>query len=41
MTGWMAPHMEDHAPLLAQIKAKDPTFDWNDFLGGPQEGGKL
>ena len=37
MTGWMSTHMEDHAPLLADIKAKDPAFDWNDYLGGPQK----
>ena len=24
MTGWMAPHMEDHEPLLAQIKSQHP-----------------
>src|SRR5262252_9411449 len=37
MTGWMAPHMEDHTPLLPAIKAKHPEFDWNDYLGGPQK----
>jgi multiple sugar transport system substrate-binding protein len=37
MTGWMAPHMEDHEPLLAQIKAKHPEFDWNDYLTGTKK----
>ena len=37
MTGWMAPHMEDHEPLLAQIKAKHPDFDWNDYLTGTKK----
>ena len=26
MTGWMAPHMEDHEPLLAQIMAQVPRL---------------
>src|SRR5215472_1040378 len=29
MAGWMAPFMEDHEPLLSQIKAHHPDFDWN------------
>jgi multiple sugar transport system substrate-binding protein len=37
MTGWMAQHMEDHEPLLAQIKAKHPEFDWNDYLTGTKK----
>ena len=37
MTGWMAPHMEDHEPLLAQIKAKHAEFDWNDYLTGTKK----
>jgi ABC-type glycerol-3-phosphate transport system substrate-binding protein len=32
MAGWIAPHMEDHEPLLAQIKSKHSEFDWNDYL---------
>ena len=41
MAGWIAPHMEDHEPLLAQIKAKHAEFDWNDYLAGTKEGGNL
>ena len=41
MTGWMAPHMEDHAPLLAQIKAKDPDVRLERLPGRPAEGGNL
>ncbi len=37
MTGWMAPHMEDHEPLLAQIKSRHADFDWNDYLTGTKK----
>jgi ABC-type glycerol-3-phosphate transport system substrate-binding protein len=37
MAGWLAPHMEDHEPLLAQMKAHDATFDWDDFLTGTKK----
>ena len=37
MTGWMAPHMEDHEPLLAQIKSQHADFDWNDYLTGTKK----
>ena len=37
MTGWMSPHMEDHEPLLAQIKAQHADFDWNDYLTGTKK----
>ncbi|MGD0109086.1 MAG: extracellular solute-binding protein [Rhodopila sp.] len=30
--GWLAPHMADHAILLADTAAKHPDFDWDDFL---------
>jgi multiple sugar transport system substrate-binding protein len=30
--GWLAPHMADHARLLADIESKHPDFDWDDFL---------
>ncbi|HEX4178951.1 MAG TPA: extracellular solute-binding protein, partial [Rhizomicrobium sp.] len=30
--GWLAPHMADHAKLLADNAGKHPDFDWNDFL---------
>ncbi len=28
---------EDHEPLLAEIMARDPTWDWNDFLAGSKK----
>src|ERR1700760_4245562 len=34
MGGWISPHMLDHQEVLARIAARDPGFDWNDFLGG-------
>ena len=30
--GWLAPHMADHAKLLADTASKHPDFDWDDFL---------
>ncbi|WP_428487145.1 extracellular solute-binding protein [Rhodopila sp.] len=30
--GWLAPHMADHAKLLADNAGKHPDFDWDDFL---------
>jgi multiple sugar transport system substrate-binding protein len=30
--GWLAPHMADHAKLLADNVGKHPDFDWDDFL---------
>ena len=37
MAGWIAPHMEDHEPLLAQIKSKHSEFDWSDYLTGTKK----
>ena len=37
MAGWMAPHLPDHEPLVAKIVARDPAFDWADFLGGSKQ----
>ena len=37
MAGWLAPHMEDHTPLLPQFAAADPDFDWDDFLTGSKK----
>jgi multiple sugar transport system substrate-binding protein len=37
MTGWMSPHMEDHGPLLAQIKSRHSDFDWDDYLTGTKK----
>ena len=34
MAGWISPHMLDHHEVLAKIEARDPGFDWNDFLAG-------
>jgi multiple sugar transport system substrate-binding protein len=34
MAGWMAPHVLDHEDVVARIVARDPAFDWNDFLTG-------
>ncbi len=30
--GWLAPHMEDHARLLAAAASRHPDYDWDDFL---------
>ncbi|MSO99658.1 MAG: extracellular solute-binding protein [Acetobacteraceae bacterium] len=37
MAGYMAPHLPDHEPLVAKIVARDPSFDWADFLGGSKQ----
>ncbi len=37
MAGWLAPHMEDHEPLLAQIKSRHADFDWGDYLTGTKK----
>jgi multiple sugar transport system substrate-binding protein len=34
MAGWISPHFDDHEPLANQIMARDPAWDWNDFLAG-------
>ena len=34
MAGYMAPHLLDHQELGAKIMARDPSFDFDDFLGG-------
>ena len=34
MGGWVSPHMLDHNEVLARITARDPAFDWSDFLAG-------
>ena len=39
MAGWISPFMEDHTPLLAQMKARDPQFDWSDYLTGTKKAG--
>jgi ABC-type glycerol-3-phosphate transport system substrate-binding protein len=37
MAGWIAPHMEYHEPLLAQMKSRSADFDWNDYLTGTKK----
>lgn len=34
MAGWISPHMLDHEPLVNEIMARDPAWDWADFLTG-------
>jgi ABC-type glycerol-3-phosphate transport system substrate-binding protein len=34
MAGWMSPHVLDHEEVVAKIAARDPAFDWADFLTG-------
>ena len=34
MAGWISPHMLDHEALAQEIAARDPSWDWNDFLAG-------
>ena len=34
MAGWLNPHFEDHETVAAAIMAKDPSWDWGDFLAG-------
>jgi multiple sugar transport system substrate-binding protein len=34
MAGWISPHMLDHEALAGEIMAKDPTWNWPDFLAG-------
>src|SRR6201998_4325462 len=34
MGGWISPHMLDHHEVLSRIEARDPAFDWSDFLAG-------
>jgi len=34
MAGFLANHFDDHEEFAAKIMARDPEWDWNDFLGG-------
>jgi ABC-type glycerol-3-phosphate transport system substrate-binding protein len=34
MVGQISPHVLDHQEVVAKIAARDPAFDWNDFLTG-------
>ncbi len=37
MAGWLAPHFDDHEGYIAKIMARDPAWEWNDFLGGSKK----
>jgi len=45
MAGWISPHFDDHEAFVARILARDPDWDWNDFLAGSKKaatyGGKI
>src|SRR6201747_1904798 len=34
MAGWISGHMLDHEALVGEIMAKNPSWDWSDFLTG-------
>ncbi len=36
-SGWLTPHLEDHAELLAKTASRHPDFDWDDFLPSIRE----
>jgi multiple sugar transport system substrate-binding protein len=36
MTGWLSPHLEDHAKLLREVGAKHPDYDWDDVMPSVQ-----
>jgi multiple sugar transport system substrate-binding protein len=37
MTGWLSPHFDDHEEFAAKILARDPDWDWGDFLTGSKK----
>jgi multiple sugar transport system substrate-binding protein len=37
MTGWISPHFDDQEEFVAKIMARDPDWDWNDFLAGSKK----
>jgi multiple sugar transport system substrate-binding protein len=39
MAGWISPHFDDHNEVAAKIMARDPSWDWNDFLAGSKKAG--
>ena len=41
MAGWISPFMEDHTPLLAQMKSRDPQVRLERLPHRHQEGGNL
>ncbi len=36
MTGWISPHLEDHAKLLKEFGGREPGYDWDDMLPSVQ-----
>src|ERR1700739_3804491 len=39
MAGGISPHLVDHQEVLKTIEARDPSFEWNDFLTGAKLAG--
>ncbi len=37
MAGMLSNHFDDHEEVAAKIMARDPAWDWNDFLGGSKK----
>ena len=37
MAGFLANHFDDHEEFAAKIMARDPGWDWNDFLAGSKK----
>ncbi len=37
MAGFLAAHFDDHEAFAAQIMARDPDWEWNDFLAGSKK----
>jgi multiple sugar transport system substrate-binding protein len=37
MAGFLATHFDDHEEYAAKIMARDPDWDWNDFLAGSKK----
>ncbi|MSP01500.1 MAG: extracellular solute-binding protein [Acetobacteraceae bacterium] len=37
MAGWLSPHFDDHEEYVAKIMARDPAWEWNDFLVGSKK----
>ena len=37
MAGLLATHFDEHEEFAAKIMARDPAWDWNDFLGGSKK----
>jgi multiple sugar transport system substrate-binding protein len=38
MAGFLSPHFDDHETVAAEIMARDPSWNWPDFLGGAKKG---